>query len=302
MALASRRDPWVLRSMLFVPGDQDRMLRKAPTLPADALILDLEDGVAPQDKAVARARIPQALEAGFPEGVRIFIRPNSLATGLLEDDLLATVHPRVDGVVVPKARSPHDLEVVDRVLATLEEARGIPLKQVAIAVLIETPQAVLHAEEIVTRSARVVALLFGAEDLAAEMSLSRASAAAAVAYPRAHTALTAHATGCAAIDLVFTAIDDAEGLTAECREGKALGYTGKQVIHPSQLGPVNATFAPDPSQIAWARRILEAYRTAPRGALVVEGKMIDAPVVAQAERILADADRIADRGRRLGRS
>ncbi len=300
MAVASRRGPWVLRSMLFVPGDQDRMLRKAPTLPADALILDLEDGVAPKDKALARSRIPQVLEGGFPEGLRVFIRPNNLATGMLEDDLLATVHPRLDGVVVPKIRSPHELQVVDRVLATLEEARGIPPNHVALAVLIETPQAVLHAEDLVARSDRVVALLFGAEDLAAEMSLSRTSAAAALAYPRAHTALTAHATGCVAIDLVFTAIDDTEGLTRECREGKALGYTGKQVIHPSQLGPVNAAFAPDPSQIAWARRIVEAYRSAPRGALVVEGKMVDAPVVAQAERILADAERIADRGRKRG--
>jgi len=286
--------------MLFVPGDQDRMLRKAPTLPADALILDLEDGVAAKDKALARSRIPQVLAGELPEGLRIFVRPNGFATGLLEDDLLATVHARLDGVVVPKMRSYEELRAIDRLLTTLEHARGIPPKHVALAILIETPQAVLHAEGLVTSSDRVMAVLFGAEDLAAEMGLARASGGAALAVPRAQTALVAHATGCAAIDLVYTAIEDTEGLARECREGKALGYTGKQVIHPVQLDTVNATFAPDPAQVAWARRIVEAYRSSPRGALVVEGRMVDAPIVAQAERILADAERISDRGKKRG--
>lgn len=296
MAVAARRSPWVLRSMLFVPGDQDRMLRKARGLPADALILDLEDGVAPKDKVIARSRIHHALEEGFPDGLPIFVRPNGLATGMLEDDLLASMHPRLDGVVVPKVRSRAELQLVNGLLSAIEGTRDIPPGHLALAVLVETPQAVLHAEDLVATSSRVVALMFGAEDLAAEMGLSRS--AAELHYPRAQTALVAHATGCLAIDLIFPALQDTEGLTRECREGRALGYTGKQVIHPSQLGPVNTAFAPDLAEVAWARKIIDAYRSAPRGALVVEGRMVDAPIVAQAERILADADRIEERARK----
>ncbi len=283
--------------MLFVPGDQERMLRKARELPADALILDLEDGVAAKDKAVARQRVPETLADGFPSGLPIFVRPNGVATGMLEDDLLATVHPRLDGIVLPKVRTPGEVALVDRLLATLERARGIPLGQLALALLIETPPAVLHAEDLVEASARVAALVFGAEDLAAEMGLVRTASGVGVHYPRAQTALVAHATGCEAIDQVFTTIQDPQGLARECAEGKALGYGGKQVIHPGQLDPVNAAFAPDPAQVAWAREILEAYRAAPRGAIVLNGRMIDAPIVAQAQRILADVARIESRTR-----
>ncbi len=278
--------------MLFVPGDQDRMIRKARTLPADALILELEDGVGANAKAVARGRIGQALAEGFPDDQPVFVRPNGLATGMLDDDLLAVVHPRLDGIVLPKVRSRDDVHVVDQVLTTLERARGIAPGRVALAVLIETPQAVVHAAEIVTASTRIVALMFGADDLAAEMGLMRTPAGEEVQYPRAHTALVAHAAGCAAIDLVYATLEDQAGLVRECREGKSMGYTGKQVIHPSQVELVNTAFAPDAMQVAWARRIVEAYQAAPRGAFVVDGRMVDAPIVAQAQRVLAEAARI----------
>lgn len=297
MVVGRRRSPWVLRSLLFVPGDQDRMLRKARDLPADALILDLEDGVALANKASARARIPEALDAGFPEGLPIFVRPNGLATGMLEDDLLATVHPRLNGIVLPKTRSDTEIALVDRLLGNLEQARGIETP-IALAVLIETPPAVLHAEAFALSSERVVALVFGADDLAAEMGLVRTPTADEVHYPRTQVALVAHATGCEAIDHVFTAINDLDGLHRDCQAGRALGYSGKQVIHPAQLGPVNDVYAPDPSTVAWARHIVEAFRDAARGVTIVDGRMVDAPIVAQAERILADAARIDERTRK----
>lgn len=298
MVVARRRGRWALRSMLFVPGDQDRMLRKARgNLATDALILDLEDSVSASNKAIARSRVLNAFEEGFPEGLPVFVRPNGMLSGLLEDDLLAIVHPGVVGIVLPKVRSQSEVSNVDRILGTIERARGITTP-LALAVLIETPQAVLHAEELALSSPRVVALIFGADDLAAEMGLVRTPTAEEVRHERAHVALVAHATGCEAIDHVFTALDDPTGLVHDCRAGKALGYTGKQVIHPSQLGPVNEVFAPDPDQVAWARRILAAYREAPRGVTVVEGRMVDAPIVAQAERILADAEWIEARTRK----
>jgi citrate lyase subunit beta/citryl-CoA lyase len=283
--------------MLFVPGDQDRMLRKAKDLPTDAVILDLEDGVAATNKTLARTRILEALEAGFPGKLPVFIRPNALATGMLEDDLLATVRPRLTGIVLPKVRSQTDVQMVDRLLRTLEQERGLTVPLV-LAVLIETPQAVLHAEELAMSSPRVVALVFGADDLSAEMGLVRTSTSEEVRYPRSQVALVAHATGCEAIDHVFTTINDLEGLTRDCQAGRALGYTGKQLIHPAQLAPANAVYSPDPSQVAWARRIVDAFRETQRGVTVVEGRMVDAPIIAQAERILADAAWIDERTRK----
>jgi len=284
--------------MLFVPGDQDRMLRKAKGLPTDAVILDLEDGVAATNKTLARTRILEALESGFPGELPVFIRPNALATGMLEDDLLATVHPRLSGIVLPKVRSQADVQIVDRLLKAIEQAHGLAAPLV-LAVHIETPQAVLHAEDLALSSPRIVALVFGAEDLAAEMGLVRTPTAEEVRYPRSHVALVAHATGCEAIDHVFTTINDLEGLTRDCQAGKALGYTGKQLIHPTQLGPANAIYSPDSSQIAWAHRIIDAFRDTQRGVTVVEGRMVDAPVVAQAERILADAAWVEERTRKF---
>ncbi len=298
MVFTACRSPWLLRSLLFVPGDQERMIHKARQLPADAIILDLEDGVAIKDKAVARARVHQALVEGFPEGLPVFVRLNGLPSGMLEDDLYAAFHPRLDGVVLPKVRSPDEVQLVGHALATLERIRGSPVGRLVLLILIETPQAVLRAEEIVSASARIVALMFGAEDLAAEMGLTRTAAAEEVRYPRAHAAVVAHGAGCEAIDLVYSALEDQAGLVRECQEGKTLGYTGKQVIHPSQLDPVNAAFSPDPSKVAWARRVMDAYLAAPRGALVVDGRMVDAPIVAQAQRILARADRIHARLRK----
>jgi len=288
--------PLLLRSMLFVPGDQPRMIEKARALPADAVILDLEDGVAAKDKPRARATIRAALEAGFRPGASIWLRPNALASGLLEDDLLACLLPGLAGVVLPKTRRLDEVRLVDGVIGRLERARGLPRGGLTLALLIETPQAVLHAAEIAGTSPRIAALLFGADDLAAEMGLARTASSEEVRGARAHVALVAHAGGYEAIDIVYTAVRDLEGLARECREGKALGYTGKQVVHPAQLDPVHAVFSPSEGEVAQARRIVEAYRSAPRGAVVVDGRMIDAPIVRQAERVLAQAARIVRRG------
>lgn len=280
----------VLRSMLFVPGDQPRMVAKAPTLDADAVILDLEDGVASKDKPAARDGIREALHGGFGVRGTLWVRPNGLATGLLEDDLLSCVWQGVAGVVVPKVRSAHDVRLADGVAQRVARSRG--MGELMLAVLIETPPAVLDVAEIVRASRHVAALVFGADDLAAEMGLIRTPGNMEVAVPRAQVALAAHAAGCEAVDIAYTQVRDLDGLTRECREGRALGYTGKQVIHPTQIAPANAAFSPAEDEVAWARRVIEAYRQAPRGALVVDGRMVDAPIVVQAERVLERAAKV----------
>ncbi|HXF81354.1 MAG TPA: CoA ester lyase [bacterium] len=284
--------PAPLRSMLFVPGDQPRMLEKARGLPADALIFDLEDGVAPKDKPRARTLIRDALASGgLPE--RVWLRPNALATGQFEDDLLACLLPPVVGVVVPKSRTARDVEIAASVVASLAAARGFR-HPVRLALLIETPPAVLGAADLAAAAGdRLAALVFGADDLAAEMGLPRTAGNDEVRVPRAHVALVAHAVGVEAIDLVYTAVRDLDGLRRECQQGRLLGYTGKQVIHPDQIAPVQEIFAPSAEELAWARRVMEAYHAAPRGALVVDGRMVDAPIVRRAERLLARAARLA---------
>lgn len=278
-----------LRSMLFVPGDQPRMLAKAPSLPADAVILDLEDGVAQKDKDAARAALEAVLRPGLAVHGTLWIRPNGLATGLLEDDLAACLWPGVWGVVVPKVRSASEVRMVEGIVARLARARG--LGPVPLALLIETPPAVLDAAAIGRACADLAALLFGADDLAAEMGITRTESNEEVAVPRAQVALTAHALQCEAIDIVYTRVRDEGGFRRECAEGRRLGYTGKQVIHPAQIAPAQDAFSPGADEVAWARRIVEAYQAAPRGALVVDGRMVDAPIVAQARRVLERAGR-----------
>ncbi|HEY6102715.1 MAG TPA: CoA ester lyase, partial [bacterium] len=230
----------LLRSMLFVPGDQPRMLAKAPALDADAVILDVEDGVAAKDKQSARASVEAAVRSALRVPGTLWVRPNALATGMLEDDLLACLWPPVTGVVVPKVRSAHDVRIVDGVAGRLARDRG--MDRVWFAILIETALGVLAAQEIVRASPQVAALMFGADDLAAETGLIRTPSNAEVAVPRAQVALTAHAAGCEAIDIVYTRVRDGEGYRRECEEGRRIGYTGKQVIHPSQIAPAHDAF------------------------------------------------------------
>jgi citrate lyase beta subunit len=279
--------PLRLRSMLFVPGDQPRMLAKAPTLGADAVILDLEDGVAAKDKPAARAGVEAAVRGGLRASGTVWIRPNALATGMLEDDLLACLWPGVEGVVVPKIRSAREVRLIDGVAGRLARDRGAA--PVHLGLIIETSPAILAVEDLARTSPHTAALLFGADDLAAELGVVRTPENAEVAGPRGRVALAAHAVGCEPIDLVYTRLDDPEGFRRECEEGRRLGYTGKQVIHPSQVAPANTAFSPTEEDVARARRIVSAYRAAPRGALVVDGRMVDAPIAAQAERVLERA-------------
>lgn len=265
------------------------MLAKAPALDADAIILDMEDGVAAKDKPRARAALEEAVRDGLTVPGTLWVRPNALDTGLMEDDLAACLWPGVTGVVVPKVRAASEVRLIEGIIARLARDRGIG--PVSLAVLIETPPAAVAPVEIGRACSRLAALMFGADDLAAEMGLIRTDSNDEVAVPRAQVALTAHALGCEAVDIVYTRVRDDDGFHRECADGRRLGYTGKQVIHPSQIAPANAAFSPGAEEIAWATRIIEAYQAASRGALVVDGRMVDAPIVAQARRVLERARR-----------
>lgn len=278
------------RSLLFTPGDRPEMMRKAPRAGADALVFDLEDAVAPDRKDEARAAVRDVLsDPEFDPDAEVCVRVNP--TGIAADDDLRGVlaeeraAERLDSVMLPKVEAADDAET----LAGLLDERGAAVPVLA---LVETAAGVLAAEEIAAVP-EVDALAFGAEDLAADLGATRTDEGTEVLHAREHVVLAASAADVDALDTVYTDIEDADGLRAETEFAIELGYDGKLAIHPAQVDPINEAFTPAPERVEWAERVLDAKREADaegRGVFRVDGEMIDAPLVAQAERVLAYAE------------
>ncbi len=281
----------VRRSVLFSPGDRPEMLRKAPHAGADVVVFDLEDAVAPERKAEARKAVREVLaDPGFDPECEVCVRVNP--TGVAADADLEDVagDVRLDSVMLPKAASADDVDA----LADLLDEHGL---DVPVLALVETAAGVLHAESVATADA-TDALLFGAEDLSADVGATRTDEGTEVLYAREHVVLAASAAGVDAIDTVYTDFEDADGLAEETRFAARLGYDGKMAIHPAQVEPINEAFTPDPDDVAWAERVLDARDAAEaegRGVFRVDGEMIDAPLVARAERIVARAEAAGER-------
>jgi citrate lyase beta subunit len=272
---------------LFAPGDDVRKLIKAAASAADSVILELEDGVAPERKPLAREQMVEILrQVDFGARERL-VRVNAVDSPWFEADLTMALTARPDGLVLPKVERAGDVAAVDQALAEAERVHGLPERALALLILIETPRGLIHAAELCAASSRLQAVIFGAEDYAGAAGAERTPAATEVLYARSHVVAVCGAFDLQPIDMVFIDFNDAAGLEAECRAGRQLGFVGKQVIHPRQLETVNAAFSPTPAQIAWAERVVAGFRAAAGGAFALEGKMIDAPVVRQAERILA---------------
>ncbi|MDJ1430623.1 CoA ester lyase [Halostagnicola sp. A-GB9-2] len=276
------------RSVLFTPGDRPEMLRKAPKSGADVIVFDLEDGVSPDRKQQAREGVVDALsDPRFDPDCEVCVRTNA-EPELRDADLEALVDSgqlTLDGLMLPKTASASDVQsVVDR----LEEyATTVP-----IFALIESASGVLEAPKI-ARVPETTALVFGAEDLSADIGATRTSAGTEVLYARERIVLAAAAADIDAIDTVFTDFEDESGLRTETSFAIQLGYDGKLAIHPAQIEPINEAFVPEPADLEWARDVLAAKREADdidRGAFEVDGEMIDAPLVAQANRILERAE------------
>ena len=286
--------PWILRSLLFVPGNRPEMIEKAPRYGADAIILDLEDGVAPEAKGRARHVVAAALERGFPGERPVFVRVNGITSGLLEEDVAQALRPRVDGVCVPKCDAPDEVHAVDAHLQLFEDASGLPRGGMWILPMIESAQGVLNAAAIARCHGRVAALGFGAEDLTADMGVTRTREGEEIAFARAAVGLAAHAGHVEALDGIFADFRDAEGLSRDTARARTLGYTGKMAIHPAQVAPIHAAFAPSPAAVDHARRVVAAFQEAQTqgvGIVVVDGAMVDRPVVLRAQRVLEIAAR-----------
>ncbi|KAA2261676.1 CoA ester lyase [Solihabitans fulvus] len=278
------------RSVLYMPGANERALEKAKTLPADALILDLEDAVAPDAKAAARDRVCAAATSGEYGSREVTIRVNGIGTPWHADDLRAAAEAGPAAVVVPKVNSAMEVHAIERGL----EAAGVP-DHTAIWAMLETPVAMLHAEEIARASARLTVLVMGTNDLAKELHAEHVPGRAPLLTGLSLCLLAARATGRVILDGVYNDVQDLAGFEAECAQGRQFGFDGKTLIHPGQLEPCNRVFAPSAEEIERSQRIIEAFDEAQRaglGVATVDGRLIESLHVDNARRVLALAEAI----------
>jgi citrate lyase subunit beta/citryl-CoA lyase len=274
------------------------MLRRAVSSGADAVVIDLEDAVPATEKRDARTLARNELP-GMPSGAPVFVRVNNVHSGLARADLMAIVRPGVAGVIQPKTESPQDVRDLDVLIREAEMNNRVPVGQVKIIPLIETPGGVLRCEAIAAASDRIIALSAGGEDYTAALGVARDASGAALGYLRHVLVTVAAAGGLSAIDTPWTDINDEKGLIAEAKLAQAMGFKGKYVIHPDQVAPVNRIFTPTAAAVAEARKIVAAGTAATkrgRGSVALNGRMVDAPVVERARRLIEQADAIAGRG------
>jgi citrate lyase subunit beta/citryl-CoA lyase len=271
------------RSVLFSPGDQPALMHKALGTGADTVVFDLEDAVAPGRKADAREAVNDVLtDPSFDPDCEVCLRINpdpKKADADLEAALAGD--PRIDSVMVPKASSGADVREKDELVR--EHGHDLP-----VLALCESARGILNAEEIAATPA-VDAVAFGAEDLSADIGATRTESGEEVSYARQHVVLAAGAAGIDAIDTVHTDVEDTDGLAEETAFANQLGYDGKMAIHPAQVEVINEAFTPNEEAVEWAERVLAARDEADeagRGVFRVDDEMIDAPLIAQAERIM----------------
>jgi citrate lyase subunit beta/citryl-CoA lyase len=287
----------LLRSLMFVPGHRPRMVQRAlglgeftPTA-LDVAILDLEDGVPPDEKDRARAAIASVL--GVPsngEGPARYVRVNRDPQAR-NADLAAVLRPGLDGIVAPKVDHADEVASIARDLDQREDAAGMARGSVRVIASIESARGLLEAPAIAGSAERVIALIFGAEDFARDLSLptEREAEAAELLYARSAVVIAAVAARKHALDGIWPDVTDAEGLRRDALQGRRLGFTGKSLIHPDHIGPINEIFSPSTAELAYARRVVDAFDRAKAngdGAVALDGKLLDPPIVERAQRTL----------------
>jgi len=279
------------RSVLYMPAANERALEKAKAIPADALIFDLEDAVAPDAKAEARERACAMFVAGGYGNREITIRANGIGTQWHDDDLAAIAQAGPDGVVVPKVNSAADVHAIEAAL----ERHGAP-DRTRIWAMLETPVAMLHAEEICGASERLNVLVMGTNDLAKELHAQRVPSRQPLMGGLYLALLAARAADKVILDGVFNDIKDEVSFAAECSQGRQMGFDGKTLVHPSQVEPCNLAFSPEADEVELAVRIIAAFEEAERegrGVVTVDGRMIENLHVDEARRVLAIQEAIA---------
>ncbi|HEY0904400.1 MAG TPA: CoA ester lyase [Marmoricola sp.] len=276
------------RSVLYMPSSNARALEKAKTIPCDGLILDLEDAVAPDDKTAARDAACAAVRSGEYGARELTIRVNGADTEWHADDLAAACAAGPDAIVVPKVAS------ADAVLELVEAMAGHDApERTKLWAMVETPYAMLHAEEIAAASDRLTVLVMGTNDLAKELYAEHVPGRQPLLAGLGLALLAARATGKVIIDGVYNDVKNADGFLAECRQGREMGFDGKTLIHPGQVDGANDAFAPSPKAVEDARGILGAWEARDAGVVTYNGRMIENLHVESAQRTLAIAEAIA---------
>ncbi len=288
------------RTLLFVPGNQEKMLTKAAGFEIKCLIPDLEDSVPAAEKAAARAMVAEHIPALAKAGKLLAPRVNSMVSGLAEDDINAVVSNDIVGISIGKIGNVEEVAVLEQMLAAAEKRAGVAIGQTTILPWLETAEAVINAYAICKSSERIRWTAFGAEDFSASMGISRtvdetdstSSEEPGLAYARAAIAIAARAAGVHALDTPYTKFRDPEGLRAEAKLAKSIGYKGKLAIHPAQVEVIEDVFNPTSSEIERAQKVLDIAAEAEangRGSVSLDGEMIDMPVILRAQNVLRDS-------------
>ncbi len=280
------------RAMLYVPGDDLHKIEKAITLGVDCICMDLEDGVALNRKHEARKVIAEVLKKLDFKGSEKLVRLNPFQSGLIEEDLETILPAKPDGLVLPKVEDAETVRALDKRLIKAEKELGLEQGTLTLIAIAESARAIIQLDEICGACPRLCAIIFGGEDLAVELGATRTREAWEVFMARSSMVLHAAAHGIQAIDMVNTDFKDLEWLRKEAVFGAQMGFTGKQVIHPTQVQPVQDAFTPSQDEIRAAEQIIKAFEENQkdgRGAFAIEGRMVDMPVVKRARNLLMRA-------------
>ncbi len=266
----------LLRSLIFVPGNNSRFLGKAKSLKADIVCFDLEDSVPDEEKETARKLVREALKNRLQYTSEVYVRTNSPTSGMISQDLEKIIWKGIDGIVIPKVNNIKELKKIEKKLESLEKKRK--LRPIELMPSIESAEGAVNAYSIASHSKRVSALIFGIFDLLNDMSIEYSKQPEGAKYTRAKIPVDARAAGIYAIDAIWQDLKDKKGLREDCIIGKSLGYSGKCLIHPDQLSIAHYIFHPNKTEIQWAEKVCKTYLKSVKkgkGATVVDGKMID---------------------------
>ena len=277
------------RTLLFVPGNNPGQLVKAEIYGADSVIFDLEDAVSVHEKDAARDLVRHYLLAMRPDNCRVGIRINAQDTPYYEEDVRAMVPLKPDFLRLPKSETAENMQKLDELITECEKKAGIEVGSIKIIATIETALGVYNAYQIAKGSPRVIAIGLGAEDFRTDMKMTRSDDGQEILFARNLISLSAHAAGVMPLDYVYSNFMNAEGFTADVKFGKMLGFTGKSVIHPSQVPLVHEVYNPTEKEIEHAKRVVAAYEEAlakNAGVVALDGKMIDMPIVTRAKNTL----------------
>ena len=286
------------RSMLFLPGNNPNMLINGNCLGSDAVIFDLEDAVSPAEKDAARILVRNTMRYMDFRGCEIIVRINSIDTAYWQADIDAILPHQPQLILLPKTGSAADVLAADDYMTQVEEKLGLERNTVGLMPLIETAMGVENAYAIASASARVKALFLGAEDLTADLQCKRTKEGREIEYARTRLVVAARAAGVDVYDTPFTDVNDDEGIWTDAQLAKALGFTGKASISPRHVEVINQVFSPTQKEVDYAYEVMDAIALAKeqgKGAIALHGKMIDAPIVARAQRTIDMANALGMR-------